>query len=432
MHGTGTAGELDVDAFQSYGCYDLLVHAGDRPELLIAVTSMGVRGVRPDFEWVGTTLLNAAGRHVMFLRDNGQSWFNDDNGWEELIAAIGAYRIAHGIERMFAFGLSLGAFGAALLATRLPLTGVLLLAPQASIGREEAGFDNRFAAMWESIASRNRPDLSGLRHSATRIICCFSVDDVFDLAHAELLRNYAPHAELLPIRGDHNLGNELQWRHQHDAMLHYLMDDGARPDLRLFQGDLDFAFSVAPRVLAEDRSGFQEHVAHMVRTDRAHHIPGALFPELNRALRPPRGSLRAGLHKLLGWRAYPAQRGMSFLLAALEPYLHDGWSAIDDGGFWAESPRARLRLRMIDPDRKSPFRLAIGGRLRAAGEEGRMLRVRQGRRLLGEVQAAAGEPSGVGLVVEARGPLIDLRFETDLDASGAPLFWINELRVLCD
>lgn len=429
--------EVDVASYLSFGGYDLLIEPGERPELIVAVTSFGLNGRRPDFEWISTGQAIADGRHLMFLRDCRQSWFNAEEGWEDLLAAIRTYCSTHGIERIFAFGISMGAFGAGLLATRLPVTAVLLMAPQVSIDPDIAGFDGRFMPLWRDLPTRNRSQLAPTLTDAPRFLCCFSVDELVDVRHAALLRTSAPDCAYLPIRGEHNVGRELLMRGQHIPLLRYFLGDRPLPDLPVFPGPVALVFSLSDMVTANDVAGLERHADTLFRSKRLHWAPGFLFPIVRWKLRPRKGSLAAVLFKWLGRRAYPAHRGMVMHDANVGPYRVRGWSDLDGEGYRATADRAILRMIMIDADVSAGVRLLIGGRLLVAQDAPRTIRILQHRRLLAERQVQGSGETDVECIVTAHGRRIEIAIETDgsLSSGGTlhpPGFLLTQLRILYD
>lgn len=422
--------QVESDDYLSFGGYDLRIEPGERRELIIAVTSLGILGVKQYFEWVGTTRGIAAGRHIMFLRDTRHSWYNAEEGWRDLIDRIRAHCFTHRIERIFVFGVSMGAFGAGLLAAQLPVTAALLLAPQASIDLKDAAFDDRFLEVWQALPGRPRPDLRWAATGGTRFLCCFSVDDAYDISHVALLRAALPGCTFLPIRGEHNVAQELRIRGHHVALLRHMLGDGEMPDILQHPLPMADLIDMAGLVLRDDVAEMKAWTDRLLADGRPDLVPGLLHPALRWSMRPPRGTPAALAHKLLGRRIFPAHRGMSFRGNAILPYLQQGWGDLDQEGFPAQSPRPTMRALMTDRELNRDVSILLSGWLSFGEGAQRQVRAWQGRHLLLDETLEGHGLAHVSVTIPARGPRIDLRLDLECPHDADPGFTLTLLRFL--
>lgn len=395
--------------------YDIAVAPGTNDELIIALCSIGDPGKIPAMEWKGTVAQIGGRQHAIFMRDRVKSWYNSRNGWDAMIAWIRDYCARHGITRIYAFGLSMGGFGAAILARYLPLRRTLMLAPQAST-QPEVYFDMRFRQYWEQIAEPHCPSVHHIGPCDTQFACVYTVDNLWDTLHAGMINDALPNCQFIPIRGDHNVGGELQERQEHIRLLRWLLEREIDHGVTLFRGLNDDVFENAMRVMAGQTEEIGNRVEAIVRTRGFPAVPGILFDALSGVLHRHLLFRFGSPAKARNHHAYPLCRGANIMHDRLKPYLTEGWSTIEHFGFWSEGEKCRIRAYMIDTETHAPVLLLLHAQLFIAPGRRRTIRITQRDKVLAEHELFNPEShpinKPIALSLEATGPLIDLVIHT--------------------
>lgn len=395
--------------------YDIAVVPGTNDELIIALCSIGDPGKIPVMEWKGTVAQIGGRQHAIFMRDRVKSWYNSRNGWDAMIGWIKDYCARHDIKRIYAFGLSMGGFGAAILARYLPLRRTLMLAPQAST-RPEVYFDMRFRHYWEQITDPHCASIGDIGPCDTEFACVYTVDTLWDTLHAGMIHEALPDCHFIPIHGDHNVGGELQERQEHLRLLRWLMDREIDHGVTMFRGMNDDVFNNSRLVMVGDQEQIDANVNAIIRTRGFPAVPGILFDSLSPALRRHLLNHLGSPSKARKLHAYPLCRGVNVMHDRLKPYLAEGWSKIEHFGFWSEGEQCRIRAHMIDTAAQAPVLLVLHAQLFIAPGRRRTLRITQRDKILAEHELFNPESHPINkpmaLSLEVAGPLIDLVIHT--------------------
>lgn len=351
--------------------------------MIISVSSLGDPGVISSFEWMGTLQALEPDAHLIFLRDRGKTWFNDEDGWLELIDYLKSYQEREGVQSTYALGLSMGGYGAAILAAALPIRSVLMLAPQACIN-EEASFDHRFNYLWSQIEEKPRPSLIRPMDEATSYLCCFTVDDAFDVKHASLLMQNLSEVTVIPIRGQHNVGGELRARDEHRSLIGAFLGHNGEHCVAMFSGDLDTIFLLAALFIQENFCGIQRACDQAVMDGTEHLIPAFCYPQLSNSLMHRIACQQPSYTATAAAHAMPAHAGVTAVGAGLRPYLGRGWAKEEYYGFWSIETLVFVRAYMTDIAAEGPFEIMIAGEIFAPRNHPQSIIIRDDDRRLHE------------------------------------------------
>lgn len=425
-----------------FGDYDLLVQPSARKRLILSVASIGNPGQPPPREWRGLLSSLAGDDHRIFVRDLAKSWFNSPAGWQEMIDWIGDYMARHGITDCRAFGLSMGGYGAAMLAAALPIGHVLMLAPQAAIDAE-AGFDGRFTQYWDALTARDRPSIRTIAAPNTRFSCIFTVDFLWDVLHAAIIRDALPDCRMLPVHGEHNVANELKDRREHLSLFRWFLGETDSPGITLFEGDGERLFTDARHLRDDMQRPVQRSVDHIVSHAGIWAVPGICYPQLDRALWHRAARLYPTYSETQEHCAYPLRRGLRIFHAHVRPYLGDNWSDSEHLGYWSVGTDCSFRATMVDRDMSAGAQLQLGCQLFVPPGRTRVVRIHEGDRLLGSWSFTNDTPHAMNmparLTVRICQRFVDLRIETPDPVSPAEIgegadgralgLWLQEIRV---
>jgi hypothetical protein len=106
---------------------------GETSRLVVSFTSVGQeRDKWPPKEFVG--LASQGGRnHVMCITDISRCWMNSKGMSNLIVTKISDYVLEHGITKVMAIGISMGAYNALVLGQKMPLTRIICFTPQYSV-----------------------------------------------------------------------------------------------------------------------------------------------------------------------------------------------------------------------------------------------------------------------------------------------------------
>ncbi|WP_159995646.1 alpha/beta hydrolase-fold protein [Roseomonas sp. 18066] len=198
---------------QSFGGYELdFVPAEGEAEgqLVIAATGLHAAGAPITVFDYRNSLMARPGLDRVFLRDQKQSWYNAEEGWDALVAALRGLVAAGGYRQVTILGVSMGGYGALLLAATLPEARVLALSP--SFTTDSAPFGRgiiRYPQWFDDghPAPRPRAELTG---DPARLLCLFGDRDVWDVVNARAFFDAGWPQVFFCADGSHELGVYLK------------------------------------------------------------------------------------------------------------------------------------------------------------------------------------------------------------------------------
>lgn len=132
---------------------------GRRARLVVSFTGVGKPGDRQQTEEFVGSSGQGGQNHVLFVADTLRSWYNDPGIRDEIVAAVDAYRRAHGITETVTFGNSMGGYGAVLFAGALGAKSCLAISAQVSADPAVVPEERRWREYRDRIAGFTCPPL---------------------------------------------------------------------------------------------------------------------------------------------------------------------------------------------------------------------------------------------------------------------------------
>ncbi|ONG52453.1 hypothetical protein BKE38_14525 [Pseudoroseomonas deserti] len=339
---------------QAFGGYELdFAPAAGAPaeQLVIAVTGLRRAGEPITGFDFHASLMARPGIDRLFLRDQRQSWYNAEDGWAALAAALRGQVAAGGYARVTVLGVSMGAFGALLVGALLPEARVVALCPPVSVDLAKRGpAIIRYQRWFADDQPALRPDavMSG---DPKRFLCLFGDLDVIDVANAE-----AFHAEGWPQvficpDGGHELGAFLKQAGRFNRVLDRLLEGApltavaaAAGAYLAFSHCQAFAMLAARRHLYAGERAAADRFLHDARQAPTAPVPRSLtlLGRLREALAPPGRDTLA---------QFLAAANQSVPMATVEGWEAEllGLEARAMGHAVQAGPLALLRLRPTAP-----------------------------------------------------------------------------------
>ncbi|MDQ1078455.1 hypothetical protein QE401_000981 [Pseudoroseomonas cervicalis] len=394
-HATGS--ERVLGQRHVFGSYEAEFVAGEAAECLV----IAISGVRAGTPITGFDFYNGLTRRrrtdTLFLRDQKRSWYNAEEGWDEVLRLIAATAAARPYRRIVVLGASMGAYGALLVGPLLPRAMVVALAPPIGIDLARLG---RAVVRYKAWLDTN-PPLPRPRPSPRgreRSLCLFGDADVIDIDNARRFQRQGWKQLYMVPDGDHALAVTLQQRGRLDRFLDAMIDGAGPAELAGIAG----AYAAHPHCQA-----------FRILEGREKLFRGALAAaqdciEDARAAPPRPAAL--GLLEQLRLGLGPVGPAALARFAALPRRRHslalaDGWSAtllscevVPIGPLTLLGPLAEVRLHHPDP--------ALAGRvrIRLTADLPQQLN-RGGRRLLDAWWLRDGPPQRLASAADPRLPL---------------------------
>jgi pimeloyl-ACP methyl ester carboxylesterase len=199
---------------QSFGGYELDFVPADGAatpaQLVIAVTGLHGAGEPITVFDFHASLLARPGHDRIFLRDQRQSWYNAEEGWDALVASLAALIAAGGYERVTILGISMGGYGALLLGALLPQARVVALSPSITTDAAPHGRGIIRHPKWFEEGHPAPRGTARLTGDPARILCLFGDQDIWDVVNARAFFEAGwPQVFLCPD-GAHELGVHLK------------------------------------------------------------------------------------------------------------------------------------------------------------------------------------------------------------------------------
>ncbi|PWR18228.1 hypothetical protein [Zavarzinia compransoris] len=277
--------EIGVSQF---GNYAIRRQNAESKICVICVASIGNVGKfyddgRPALFWEFSETIHRLGDvSAIFVQDRGRTWFNDPNGLEAMIDAIRDTLKEWKVQRVVTMGLSMGGFGALLLASRLKVDLAISIAPQTAIARDLIkGHDHRWDDLIAPVPRFPNGDLSTLNVGETEVVLMAGDLVPEDIWHIQRMpARSKSHIYMFP-GAEHNLCNWLRDRGQLMPILAALIrqqrpvDTAAMLDAhRLGEFNASFHYMRAiERLAAQDlhTAWYHGEVARALRPDIEHY-----------------------------------------------------------------------------------------------------------------------------------------------------------------
>lgn len=201
--------------FASFG---LSVTPGDQPYAVIICAGIGdMAKDTPAFE-MRDSCCEAFGQsvHQLFVRDTSRTWYQREQGWDELVDAVSTYLLEHSIVHIAIVGLSMGGYGALELSRALPISvtaslttfNVVALSTRTQL-LPIPDFETRNTDLLEQVYQLRQPSLWQSLQPSADYILIFAVDELADTLHAWYVAQ-RQNIQLLASPGSHNIAHRLR------------------------------------------------------------------------------------------------------------------------------------------------------------------------------------------------------------------------------
>lgn len=201
-----------------FGSFGLSIKPGEQPYAVVVCAGIGdMTKPHPDFE-MRDSCQEAFGDsvHQLFVRDMSRAWYQQPEGWDALLEALGAYCLEHSIEHVAIMGLSMGGYGALELSRALPYAAtaslktfnVVALSTRTRLLPIPA-FDFRNTELLRQIPPLRQPPLWQSLHSGAHYTLVFAIDELEDTLHAWHVARRED-IQVLAATGSHNVAHQLR------------------------------------------------------------------------------------------------------------------------------------------------------------------------------------------------------------------------------
>ena len=336
---------------RSFGSYRALTCPGSVDKLIISIAGIGnpEKGTMA-YEWKGTFAALERQEHIIYLQDTARSWFNDPEGYENLISYVQQYQTENKIKRTTAIGLSMGGTEAIFLANKIKIDRVVSLSPQILVGAEAAPWDTRYLALWNNIREINKKDVSVYLDGKSEYVLIITIDNLFDIKQVSSVikenRN-KNNLKIICVRGDHNIGSEFKKFNLLNKFVARCIDGEVEVDGKVFFNPTDELLEIVDISL----------------TGKALNGPARIFDVIDRSGSPLPWPMyedyMKGLQFSLEQTAQSFGDFVSHYIRIVSPVqgldikghagiLRYGWEAPNSGGVWSIGRMHAIVCRLLD------------------------------------------------------------------------------------
>ncbi len=331
---------LDV---KDFGDYQIATgQISESNKLVISLAGIGSPSGGVPFESVKSFMNLQTKPNLIFLKDNSRSWYTSDHGLDDVVSYIQNFIKTHKISETTTFGLSMGGFGAALLAKKLKADRAIALSPRTLLG-PKCKFDTRNKEHSNKLSEIKYDDMLSLLTAHTALTVIYSIDDRYDSAHAVRLLNTT--ARLVAYRGDHNIARSLKERDQLESFLGDCISGKLTLKKYGFFEPSHHAFALALSKVNVSPAGLTDALLSKTPDE---FVPEYLYPELQgrwliEHLERP-STPYIPVHAAV---AYPAHSYLCAEKRKVAPYLGIGWDAPEEFGAWGIGKHHTIKMRMV-------------------------------------------------------------------------------------
>lgn len=320
-----------------FGDFELLVSPASTTKVQIFLAGVG-NVARQDisFDFLGVGERSSSTHHCIHIKDNSRSWYNSINGWSDVVDNIQGYIARNNIDEISIIGVSMGGYGAFILAKSLPASHVVAFAPRTRL-YENDDFDTRNRDLIRAVNVR-LPEIKPILSSENRYHVIFSIDEAEDTTHAARLAG-SDRVQLLAARGGHNVAQSLA----RIGVLSSFLTGITRADFNARKFSLTAppptSFALAEAYLKRDPD-----MQQIIDCTASQYVPRYLSAEyISRWMATE--IVRNSSHIRI---AAPLFTNTSVQPAELGQFLVAGWSHNEGWGIWADG-RFHI-IRFIVPD----------------------------------------------------------------------------------
>lgn len=348
-----------MDDVRKFGVYEAAIgQRANSEKLIISLSGFGPAEGDIPFESVHSFKNVTLHPNLIYVKDNSRSWYTNKDGFDELVLYILDFIKNNQISDVTTFGISMGGYGAAIIAKAINAKRAIALSPRTIIG-PKCNFDNRNKIYTDKINNTVFDDMRDLITPGLSLTVIFSIDDPYDSTHASRLMDTS--AKVIACRGEHNIARTLKNRHQLDSFLESCITD----DLNLAEYGF---FSPPPESLilgtnrlVADSVGV---TSQLLRSTPDEYVPNYMYKELKELWveryfkNPPQPYAALDLVS-----AYPAH---PFLVAEgpeVASYLGIGWAGSEHFGVWGDGKYHTIKMRMTSMPPSGLIKLSLSFRI---------------------------------------------------------------------
>jgi hypothetical protein len=343
---------LEVNTFGDYQAG--IAQITDTSRLVISLSGFGPANGEIPFESVHSLKSLTLNPCLIYVKDNSRSWYTNKNGFDDLITFLKEFISQNKISDISVFGISMGGFGAVLLANKLNANRAIALSPRTLIG-PKCTFDSRNKEYMDHLFDIEVDDMRDLLSENSHVTVLYSIDDPFDAAHAARLKDTS--AKVLAFRGEHNIAKTLKSKGRLDKFMEACITNKLAIE--------DYGFFIAPSelLLLSLNKLLPDSVptANQVLKEMSpEHIPDYLYRDLQSIWIAKHFS--APYSKQVPYEsatAYPAHPFLTAEGPRVSPYLGIGWAGPENFGVWADGVHHTLKLRMTSMPANGEVRISI-------------------------------------------------------------------------
>lgn len=331
---------MDISA--RHGVYESLVNNRFSPKLIISLSGLGdLDRDEIRFESVSSIEKGAPDTSSIFVRDTSRSWYTNESGFDGLVEFINAFIEHNHILDVTVYGVSMGGFGAIVLARYINANRVIAISPRTVLGKA-CTFDGRLSSLVSKLNEIRHDRLSNIDLGDTDVTIISSIDVMEDAAHAAMMAGTK--ATLLGAHGDHNVSLTLKLKGLLPRFMQACIEGKIEPkDFGFFELSNDLAEAIKLHAIENRR----EESALKLNTIPDNITPSFLYPELYRTWLSQYISSLDG-RNFEARHAYPAHTGQVIEGRSLIPYIGNGWAGPEEFGVWGVGLNHSIRLELID------------------------------------------------------------------------------------
>jgi pimeloyl-ACP methyl ester carboxylesterase len=331
-----------MDDVKEFGAYQAVIgqHV-ESDRLIISLSGFGPETGEIPFESVHSFSGLESSPNLIYVKDNTRSWYTNRNGMKELVEYILDFVKANKIEDVTTFGISMGGFGAVLLARKIGANRAIALSPRTLVG-PRCTFDNRNINYTRALKDIECDDIRELLGGGLALTVIFSIDDPFDATHASRLVGTG--ARVIASRGEHNIARTLKNRGELDSFLEACISDNIDMERYGF-------FDPPPESLILGMNKIVQNSDAVTKT-LLNSIPDEFVPEYLYGELVDKWSklhFTQSTSKYFSYDLATACPAHPFLVAEgphVAKYLGVGWAGPEEFGVWADGAIHTIKLRM--------------------------------------------------------------------------------------
>lgn len=327
-----------------FGVFEGLIKNKKSENLIISLSGFGdLREEHIKFECQNSIDEALPDTTAIFLRDTSRSWYTNTDGFEKLVEFLLGFIDSNQIKETTIFGVSMGAFGAVLLAKRLKAKRAIALSPRTLLGKN-CTFDDRLLDYSSKILNFDNHDMRNLVDGIPEVTVIFSIDVKEDAAHA--VRLFGSQARLLCCHGEHNIALTLKQRNQLVSFFRDSTSGNMNPvEFQFFELTSELGKLIYETTHINNKKNVLELIARLPESQTPSFVQRELYSFwMARFLTNTQESFRP----FEALYAYPAHTGQTLQGPQITPYLGKGWARSEPFGSWGIGKHHIVRFKVTD------------------------------------------------------------------------------------